>query len=85
MCAILASMTAFEAGNAAPSPLAVPDAADARIASKSDPMILASNVEFQRTVQTQTELIRREAAERRRKIAQEHLEQKTQEMKKKVR
>jgi hypothetical protein len=72
MCAIAFSMAAIETGYGNPDSSVCPAGREERMAPKSDVIILASNVEFQRTVQTQTTLIHDEASERRRKIAQQH-------------
>ena len=91
MCAVVLSMAMVEAGNGTPGPLEFPDAGKSQDASNRDPIILASNVEFQRTVQTQTTLIQHEALERRHKIAQKHAEtevehlERKKEIKKRVR
>jgi len=88
MCAVVVSMAVVEAGYGIPAPFVSSDAGESRTAANSGPILLASNVEFQRKVQTQTTLIQHEASERRRKIPQKHaaadVEQK-KEMKKRVR
>jgi hypothetical protein len=90
MCAVVLSMATVqaEAGYGIPGPFVFPDLGESRAAAGSDPIILASNVEFQRKVETQTTLIQHEASERRRKIEQkrdaEYLERK-KEMRKKSR
>ena len=90
ICAVALSIAAVqaEAGYGAERSVVVPDACESRSASNRDPIILASNIEFQRKVETQTTLIQHEASERRRKIEQKHdaeyLEHK-KEMRKKTR
>jgi len=74
MCAIALSLAAVEAGYGIPGPLSFPGAPESRTAAKTDPIILASNVEFQRKVETQTTLIQHQAAERQRKMEQKHPE-----------
>jgi hypothetical protein len=74
MCAVVLSMATVEAGYGVPEPLMFPGAGESRTAANGDPIILASNVEFQRKVETQTTLIQQEAAERRRKMEQRHAE-----------
>jgi len=74
MCAIGLSLATVEAGYGIPGPLLSPGSGESRTTANTDPIILASNVEFQRKVETQTTLIQEEAAERRRKMEQRHAE-----------
>jgi hypothetical protein len=65
-CAIVVSMALLDAGYAAPGSFDLPTDADGA------PILLATNLVFQRTIQTQTSFIQHEATERQRKIAQAH-------------
>jgi hypothetical protein len=71
-CAIVASMALLDAGYGAPTPLDVLGPVDPPISADGAPILLASNITFQRIVQTQTTLIQHEATERQRKVAQAH-------------
>ena len=88
MCAVVLSMAAMkaEAGYGDPGSDVFPDIGESQTVSNPEPTILASNVEFQRKVETQTTLIQ-SMAERRRKMQQrreaEYLERK-KEMRKKT-
>jgi hypothetical protein len=69
-CAIVASMAILDVGYGAPISFDSPSPFDPPTTAESAPILLASELTFQRIVQTQTTFIQHEATERQRKIAQ---------------
>jgi len=68
-------MALLDVGYGAPSSFDAPDPAAPQATAATanrEPILLASDLTFQRIVQTQTTLIQHEATERQRKVAQAH-------------